>query len=101
MDYKYEQEKGSLTVCMPRELDHHQANMLKVQIDDLLSSSNAQTLIMDFKDTAFMDSSGIGVILGRYKSMHYRSGKLVAVHLSDQVDKIFKMSGLHKIVEIL
>jgi len=100
MEYTYEQNDGSLTVSMPGELDHHHAGTLIKDMDRLLQEHRARILIFDFKNTVFMDSSGIGVILGRYKNMYYTSGKVIAIHLNDQIDKIFRLSGLHKIVEV-
>lgn len=100
MDYKYGPNDGSLIVYMPNEIDHHHAAVLIKEMDQLLTEYRARILIFDFQNTVFMDSSGIGVILGRYKNMHYTSGKVIAIHLNDQINKIFRLSGLHKIVEV-
>ena len=60
-----------------------------------------KVLIFDFSDTEFMDSSGVGIILGRYKKITCFHGKVYAIHANMQIRKILHMSGLQKIIEIL
>ena len=58
-------------------------------------------MIFDFEQTEFMDSSGIGVIMGRYKKVAVFGGKVMAIHVNPRMQKIFRISGLHKIVEVI
>ncbi len=93
-------ENGRMTVFVPAELDDHNAKEIREQIDELLDSQWVRTLIFDFKDTAFMDSSGIGMILGRYKKMDYSGGKVEAVHLNDRIRRMMVLSGLYQVVRM-
>lgn len=100
MDSVYIRETGSLIIYMPKEVDHHQAGMLRAQIDLLISMHHVRHLIFDFTDTDFMDSSGIGVLIGRYRNMNFSGGDVAACHLNARIDKIFSASGLKKIIRI-
>ena len=70
MESQYEFKDGSLIIGMPRELDHHQASQLRMEADLLIEAYHVKKLVFDFSNTEFMDSSGIGVIIGRCKNMH-------------------------------
>lgn len=100
MDSEYSMEKGSLIIYVPKELDHHQANLLRAQTDLLINTHHVRHLIFDFSDTEFMDSSGIGVLIGRYRNMNFAEGDVSACHLNARMDKIFTASGLKKIIRI-
>lgn len=84
-------------VC-PRELDHHEADRLKQEADFFIETGQVKTLVFDFAGTEFMDSSGIGVIIGRSRKMGYFGGEVYAEHLSGRILKIFKVSGLHTLI---
>ncbi len=100
MKSKYIMEKGSLIVYVPKELDHHQANRLRTETDLLIDVYHVRHLIFDFSETDFMDSSGIGVIIGRCRNMGFSGGDVKACNLNERVDKIFTISGLKKIIEV-
>ena len=100
MECKYELKDGCLTISVPKELDHHCASQLRAEADLLISSYRVNRLVFDFAGTEFMDSSGIGVLIGRCKNMNYCGGKVEAEHLSERIQKIFVVSGLHKIIQI-
>ena len=68
MEEKYQLKEGCLTIQMPKELDHHEAGRLKMEADFLIGAYHVRRLVFDFRETEFMDSSGIGVIIGRCKS---------------------------------
>ena len=59
-----------------------------------------KNIIFDFKNIRFMDSSGIGVIIGRYKKISSEGGKVSVVNVNDRVKKIFNLSGMNKIINI-
>jgi|UniRef100_UPI003FEDD9B2 anti-anti-sigma factor len=101
MDNQYEIRDGSLRVFMPRELDHHEAGKLRAQTDLLIENYQIRQLVFDFSQTEFMDSSGIGVIIGRCRNMGYFGGEVVAQNLNERVQKIFTISGLHKIIRTI
>ena len=88
-----------LMVYVPKELDHHFARQITDSVDKELEKGQIRQLVFDFSQTAFMDSSGIGVLIGRSKTMELHSGKVTAVHLGERVQKIFEKSGLYRIIE--
>jgi len=90
-----------LCIKMPKEVDHHNAGKITAQADEMICKSEVKNLIFDFTDTEFMDSSGVGIILGRYKKITCFHGKVYAIHANLQIRKILHMSGLQKIIEIL
>lgn len=97
---KYEVHRTLLVYQMPKELDHHVAEMLCRELDMLVQSFGIQELELDFKNTEFMDSSGIGVVIGRSKTMNFRGGKLSASHISKRIAMMLRAVGLEKIVEL-
>lgn len=89
-----------LTFYMPKELDHHVAQNLCKELDMLVESHVVNELVLDFEKTEFMDSSGIGVIIGRGKNMQFRGGKLYAAHMGRRIKMIFESAGLERMVEV-
>ena len=100
MNYGYEQNGGKLTVFIPKELDHHEAGKLRAEVDMLIDTYRVRSLILDFSNTEFMDSSGIGVVIGRCRNMSFSGGEVCARNLNERVEKIFTVSGLKKIIKI-
>lgn len=92
---------GYMTVQMPKEIDHHCAKELRQEIDRGLENSHVRNLVFDFSQTEFMDSSGIGVLIGRCRNLGYSGGSVKAVHVSDRVRKIFAVSGLGRLIPIV
>ena len=99
MECHYELKEGCLTISMPKELDHHSAEQLRMEADLLIDSYRVRNLVFDFSGTEFMDSSGIGVLIGRCRNMSYCGGSVKAQHMNDRIQKIFRISGLHKLME--
>jgi len=95
-----EQRGRALIVRLQGELDHHAADSARAQMEDAILRGNVAHLILSLKDLSFMDSSGIGVILGRYKMITARGGRMVVCDVSPAVYRLFEMSGLFKIVSI-
>lgn len=94
------EHKNLLVDFMATELDHHIAGEVRENIDDILISKQVKNIIFDFKNINFMDSSGIGVIIGRYKKISSEGGKVFVVNVSPRVKKIFDLSGMNKIITI-
>lgn len=92
--------KDTLVVSIRGELDHHTAETIRDQMDKLLDDPTIKNMIVDAKDLSFMDSSGIGVFIGRYKRINRRGGKVAIVNVSAHVDKILEVSGLYKIINV-
>lgn len=100
MEHKFERETGRLFIRMPREVDHHFAQQLRRETDSLISRYPVRGLVFDFQKTVFMDSSGIGVILGRCRNLKFAGGQATAIHLNSQIQRIFQVSGLHKLISV-
>ena len=88
----------TLIASLEGELDHLQAERLRGQIDAAFDKSSCRHILLDMSDVSFMDSSGIGMIIGRYKSAEKRGGHLAVAHMTEPVAKLFEISGLAKIV---
>ena len=94
MELQYQITKEQLIVPMPKEVDHHIAKTISREID----SWHVRKLIFDFAETDFMDSSGIGVLIGRKKTMDMHRGEICARNLGERAQKIFDKSGLAQII---
>ena len=101
MEYKFEMGQGKLRVVVPKELDHHLATQLKEEADLLIETYHVKTLIFDFTNTEFMDSSGIGVLIGRSRNSSFSGGQVVATNLSPRVEQIFRISGLQRLITVV
>ena len=97
---KYEVQENCLTIFLPGELDHHNAEEIRKRSDYLIDQNHIRYVIFDFTDTTFMDSSGIGVIMGRYKRIYMLGGEVCAVHTSERMKKILTMPGVTRIMQI-
>lgn len=98
-DLEFFKNSKALVVKVNEEIDHHTCNKLKDKLDLAISLSKIDKLIFDFTGVNFMDSSGIGMIMGRYKSIQKNSGKIAITGMQPTIKKIVKMSGLYKILE--
>ena len=94
------EQKNLVIEFKTSELDHHITNEVRDEIDMILESKPVKNIIFDFKHIRFMDSSGIGVIIGRYKKVSSEGGKVSVVNVNDRVKKIFNLSGMNKIINI-
>ncbi|MEF9945459.1 MAG: anti-sigma factor antagonist [Lachnospiraceae bacterium] len=98
---KYQIQENCLTIYLPGELDHHNAEEIRKEADQMIERKHIKYIIFDFGHTNFMDSSGIGVIMGRYKLLHLLGGEVWAVHAGERMQKILKMSGVTKIMKMV
>lgn len=97
----FEKKRDALIVRLSGELDHSAAARVREELDALIDDTGARRLIFDLKELTFMDSSGIGLIIGRYKRMRRRRGSVAVFGADARIDKIFKMAGLYQLVERL
>ena len=67
-------------------------------VDLQIEKGNVRTLIFDFSGITFMDSSGIGMVMGRHRKMNFLGGRTFVTGIGDNVDRIFRMSGLYRII---
>ena len=101
MQTQYEVADSYLIVKVPKELDHHHADIMRGEVELLIHIHRAKNLIFDFEETEFMDSSGIGVLIGRSRNLGFSNGIVYARNLNARVKKIFKASGLYKIIYVI
>lgn len=99
MKVKFSNRGINLIVTIEDELDHHWAEHAKNKIDSELLKSNNRNIIFDFSKLSFMDSAGIGVIMGRYKNVKALKGRTAIINVSPRICKIFEMSGVFQFVE--
>lgn len=90
-----------LCIKMPEEVDHHKSEDICRNADHYILESDVSRVVFDFEDTRFMDSSGIGILIGRYKLISCFGGKVYAVHPGRQIRRMLEISGLQRIVEIM
>jgi stage II sporulation protein AA (anti-sigma F factor antagonist) len=90
-----------LMIRLPAEVDHHMASYISENADKYILDEKVEHVVFDFGDTRFMDSSGIGIIMGRYRKISCFGGKVYAIHADRQITRILNISGLAKIVDIL
>ncbi len=90
-----------LMIRLPEEVDHHRAGFICENADRLLVRDDVRNVVFDFENTRFMDSSGIGIIMGRYRKIACFGGRVYAIHADRQIQRILMVSGLNKIVEVL
>jgi stage II sporulation protein AA (anti-sigma F factor antagonist) len=95
----YEISQRCLIIRLNDELDHHNAIQIKEKADKLIERNHVKHIIFDFSGAGFMDSAGIGVIMGRYKKVIFIGGKIAVASVNSAVDRIFRLSGLYKIIE--
>ena len=92
---------GTLTAFIKGEIDHHTVPDIRETIDDaFISVESIDTLVLDFYDVTFMDSSGVGLVMGRYRLASSKGKKLKVNNLSKRDYVIMKMSGIEKLAEI-
>ena len=94
----YKVRGNVLYVLMPKEVDHHSSLEIKAEIAKARGKRCITRLVFDFAKTDFMDSSGIGMILGRYKELTAVGGEVFVEHVSPRVSKILEMSGIYRLI---
>lgn len=92
---------NSVIVRLAGELDHYCAQSVRRELDSLIADRTIRWLILDFSHLQFMDSSGIGVILGRYRQLRDRGGQVGVVHMNEHIARIFHMSGMDRVIRQL
>ncbi len=91
--------RDTVTVQLEGELDHCSADRIRASLDALIADQGIKRLVIDLKKLTFMDSSGIGVIIGRYRTLSRRNGSVAVKGANPTVERIFQMSGLYQIIE--
>lgn len=93
-------ENGKLTVVLDGEIDHHCAKQYIQSISSKIEAYTPETCVLDFQDVSFVDSSGIAVVINALRSMTQIEGRLLLTGISPQPMRVFRASGIDKLVEI-
>ena len=100
MNIKYD-EMDRLLICqITEEIDHHTTEKMRRILDDEIERYIPKKIIFDFDKVPFMDSAGIGMILGRYKMARLLGGTVEMINVNSSIKKIFEMSGIPKIIPL-
>ena len=101
MNIEYKANSKELFLKITEEIDHHAVEKIRRKADDEITRYMPRKVIFDFNNVTFMDSAGIGMVLGRYKMIKMLGGTLEMVNVSTKLKKIFELSGVTKIVPIV
>ena len=89
-----------ITAYLDGEIDHHTAKAIRETIDTTIERNSPTLLILDFRDVTFMDRSGIGLVMGRYRQIKFLNGELHVTNTSPQIYKVMKLAGLDRLAVI-
>ncbi|TVY04514.1 anti-sigma F factor antagonist [Cohnella terricola] len=98
LQVELEHQRNVLIVRLRGELDHHTADIVRFKMEDAILRGRCDHIVLSLRDLQFMDSSGLGVVLGRYKLIKSRGGKMVVCDTQPGVKRLFELSGLFKIL---
>jgi len=100
MPLKVKKNGDTVITTIRGDIDHHSAPALRNGIDEAISHYKPKTLVLDFSEVTFMDSSGIALVMGRYRNICEYGGKIELFNLSLRDMKIMRLSGIDKIAKI-
>ena len=89
-----------VTAYLKGEIDHHSAKEIRDNIDNAIELNMPTLLVLDFKDVGFMDSSGIGLVMGRYRNLVKTGAELHITEAPPQIYKILKLAGIEKLARL-
>ena len=89
-----------VTAFLEGEIDHHTASVLRMEIDEAIRTYKPKVLKLDYGDVTFMDSSGVGLVMGRVRTMSPFGGRIIVSNLSPQTYKVMQLAGLEKRAKI-
>lgn len=97
MEIKTSPDASVVTVYLSGELDHHNAAPMRERVDEYIHRRHPQTLVLDFSGISFMDSSGIGFVMGRFKLMQSIGGQLQVCGATPRMEKVMRLAGLERL----
>ncbi len=100
MPIQIEIQADSIRVFLSGEIDHHAARELREEIDDAVKKAMPKVLYIDFREVSFMDSSGIGLVMGRYKLMQSLGGEVRVTNVPVHIRRVMRVSGLDRLAVI-
>lgn len=100
MSVKISVENNKVIAFLSGEIDHHCAASFRYEIDFAIREYSPAELVLDFSQVEFMDSSGIGLVMGRYRLMNEIGGKVIVNNPAPNIKKVMKLSGIEKLASI-
>ena len=100
MESVFEISGAVMTVHLPVDLDHPVSDSIRRETDRIIGQQYIKNMVFDFSETVFMDSSGIGLLMGRYRMMGMRGDCIQATGVNSYIEKLLHLSGVYKFVEI-
>ncbi len=95
----FEKRGSRLIAYLEGELDHDSSAVMRAEIDNQLYDKGISELVIDMAGVSFMDSSGIGLVLGRYKLMKMRGGSVLISRPGNRTDRLLGMAGIYDLME--
>ena len=99
MDISAKKYGETVTAYISGDLDEHTAGKIRDFIDRIIENEKFKSMVIDFSAVEFMDSTGLGMLMGRYKKLKQKGIPLLVCGVSPQIDKVFKISGIYQIVK--
>ncbi|SDA14745.1 stage II sporulation protein AA (anti-sigma F factor antagonist) [Ruminococcus sp. YE71] len=93
--------EGTLTAVLRGDIDHHSASQMRTEIDRAVRGAAVRLLVLDFSQVTFMDSSGIGLVMGRYKLMSELGGEVAVADPPAYIARVMRLSGLDRLCRIV
>lgn len=100
MECTYVPSNKVLTLKITEEIDEHTTEKMRRKMDNEITRFLPRKVVFDFSNVTFMDSAGIGMLLGRYKLIRMLGGSLEIININRQIKKLFEMSGILKIIPV-
>ena len=101
MNIKYDEVDKLLTCQITEEIDHHTTEKIRRKMDNEIERYMPKKIVFDFNQVTFMDSAGIGMLIGRYKAIRRIGGLAELMNVKPSIKKIFEMTGVLKIIPII
>jgi len=100
MDLYFRKKNKTIIIFISGEIDHHTAKELRKKTENIFSEMPVRNLVFDFKQVTFMDSSGIGMLIGRYKELQFMGGRIAIAEANQKIREILLISGLKQILPL-
>ena len=101
MNVNYEEKDKFLLLEITEEIDHHTSEKIRREADYEITRYMPRKVIFDFNSVSFMDSAGIGLIIGRYRIANMLGGVVEIANVKDSIKRILEISGILKIISII
>lgn len=101
MQMKAYSSEGNLVVRLDGEIDHHGAREIREELDRMIAETKPAALVLELSDIDFMDSSGLGLVLGRYRRLAEIGSKMFIKNPGARTEKILCMAGVDKLIKII